>query len=264
MRSSKTRLIIGIFILAFFGAFLSCATDKAPLQIENSLPQSELEYYNDSFDRMREDLWDRAGYLYRKEQVQNFRQADLRFENGKLIIRTQTGSFSKGGLSSKYALRGDFDIQLNCRMDFIKGTSGMDIDQMFNFGVFDKSLKIGKMSFAIIGLSMKGGDDRGYLFSNCVVGGRRKGGGSQKTENFNGAFRILRTGKTISTLYKKAETPEWTQMNTFRVTDNDMLIGFQLRNFFGKRTTIQATQSISAEFDNFRINAAHEIIEEEI
>ena len=264
MRNKKAGFIIGFLLLAFLGTLLSCATDKAPLQIENSLSQSELEYYNDSFDRMREDLWDRAGYLYREEQVQNFRQADMRFDNGKLIIRTKTGSFSKGGLSSKYALSGDFDIQLDCRIDFIKGISGRDMDQMFNFGVFDISRKIGKMSIAIIGLSMKGGDDRGYLFSNCVVGGRRKGGGSQKTENFNGAFRILRTGKTISTLYKNAGTPEWTQMNAFRVTDNDMLIGFQLRNFFGNRTTIRATQSISAEFDNFRINAAQEIIEGEI
>ena len=110
---------------------------------------------------MREDLWDRAGYLYREEQVQNFKQADLRFDNGKLIIRTQAGSFSKGGLSSKYVLRGDFDIQLNCRMDFIKGISSRDMDQAFNFGVFDKSLKIGKMSMALIGLSMKGGDETG-------------------------------------------------------------------------------------------------------
>ena len=53
-------------------------------------------------------------------------------------------------------------------------------------------------------------------------------------------------------------------MYTFRSTDNDMIFGFQLRNFFIKRTYIQATQSITAEFDNFKINAAQEIIEEEI
>ncbi len=53
-------------------------------------------------------------------------------------------------------------------------------------------------------------------------------------------------------------------MKTFRVTDNDMLIGFQLRNFFGKRTTIRANNSVTAEFNNFKINAAQEIIEEEI
>ena len=262
MRSSKPSLTIGILLMAFCGALLSCATDKAPLQVENSLPQSELEYYNDSFDKMREDLWDRAGYLYREEQVKNFKQADLRFENGKLIIQTQTGSFSKGGLSSKYALRGDFDIQLDCRMDFLKGISGMD--QVFSFGVYAKSLKIGKMSLTIIGLSLEGGFNQGHLFSNCTAKGRRKGGGSRRTENFNGAFRIMRTGKTISTLYKKKETPEWTKVNTFRATDEDMLIGVQVRNFFGNRTTIRANDSISAAFDSLKINAAQEIIEEEI
>jgi hypothetical protein len=262
MRNKKAGFIIVFLSLAVLGAMLSCATDKAPLQVENSLPQSELEYYNDSFDKMREDLWDRAGYLYREEQVQNFKQADLRFENGRLIIQTQTGSFSKGGLASRYALSGNFDIQLNCQMDFIKGITGMD--QVLTIGVFDTSLKKGKMSAAMIGLTMKGGSNQGYLFSNCIVNGKMKRGGSQGTENFNGAFRFVRTGKTISTLYKKAGAAEWTKMYTFRVTDKDMLVGFQLRNFFGNRTTIQANHTISAEFDSLKINAAQEIIEEEI
>lgn len=264
MRNKKAGFIIGFLSLAVFGAMLSCATDKTPLQIENRLPQSELEYYNDSFDKMREDLWDRAGYLYREEQVKNFKQADLRFENGKLIIRTQTGSFSKGGISSRYGLRGDFDIQLDCRMDFIKGISRMDMDQVVNLGVFEKSLTMGKMNTAIIGLSMKGGSDQVYLFSDYVVNGKRIGGNSQKIENFNGTFRILRNGKTISTLYKINGAAEWNRLNNFRVTDNDMLIGFQVRNFFGSRTSIQANHSISAEFDSIKINAAQEIIEEEI
>jgi hypothetical protein len=262
MRSSKPSLAIGILLMALCGALLSCATDKASLQVENSLPQSELKYYNAAFDKMHEDLWDRAGYLYREEQVQNFKQADLRFESGKLIIRTQTGSFSKGGLSSKYALRGDFDIQLNCRMDFLKSISGMD--QVITIGVFDKGLKKGKMNVVIIGLSLEGGFIQGHLFSNCIVNGKRKRGGSRRTENFNGTFRFVRTGKTISTLYRKAGEAEWTKMNTFRVTDKDMIVGFQLRNFFGNRTTIQANHSISAEFDSLKINAAREIIEEEI
>ena len=264
MGNKKAGFIIGFLLLAFFGAFLSCAMDKAPLQIENSLPQNELAYYNDSFEKMREDLWDKSGYLAKKEQMQNFRLADMRFENGKLIIRTKTGSFSKGGLGSNYALRGNFDIQLDCRMDFLKGISGRDMDQWFSFGVFDKNQKMEKITTAGISLSMRGGGDRGYLRSYCLVNGRWREGSSQKIETFNGSFRFLRTGKTISTLYKKAETPEWTKMYTFRVTNNDMLIGFMLRNFFGNRTTIRATHSISVELDNLKINAAQEIIEEEI
>jgi hypothetical protein len=264
MRNEKVEIIIGFLLFALLGTLLSCATDKTPLQIENSLPQSKLEYYNDAFDKMREDLWDRAGYLYREEQVQNFKQADLRFESGKLIIRTKTGSFSKAGLGSKYVFRGDFDFQLHCRLDFIKGITRTDVDQVFALVVIDNSQKFEKPTAADIGLFMKGGIDQGYLFSNGYVNGRRKKGDRHKTDNFNGWLRILRTGKSITTLYKKGGTLEWTQMNTFHITDKDMLIGFSLRNFYSKRTTIRATYSVTAEFDHFKINAAQEIIEEEI
>ena len=57
---------------------------------------------------------------------------------------------------------------------------------------------------------------------------------------------------------------KWEKFNTFPFTENNMLIGFRLQNYFGKRTSIQAKDSIIAEFDNFKINAAQEIIEEEI
>ena len=262
MRSNKIRLVTGFVSLLILSALISCATEKAPLQIKGSLPQNELEYYSDSFDKMREDLWEKAGYLFREDQIRNFRQAELRFDNGKLIIRTRPGSFSKGGLGSKYALRGDFDIQLNCRMDFVKGISGMD--QVMTVGVYDKSLNLRKMSSAIIGLSMKSGLSQGFIFSYGFTNGKRKKGNSQKTENFNGAFRIVRTGKVISTLYKEADKAEWIEMLAFRVTVNDMMVGLQLRNFFANRTTIQANYSISAEFDSLKINAAQAIIEEEI
>jgi len=262
MRNKKDGFIIGFLSLAVLGALLSCATDKAPLQIENSLPQNELAYYNDSFDKMREDLWDRAGYLWCEEQLQNFKLADLRFENGKLIIRTKTASFSKGGLAAKYAFRGDFDIQLDCRIDFLKNTFGMD--QFLNVLVIDKSGKIGKADVVVINLTMGGGMHQGWLGTGAQINGRWNKGGSNKMENFDGALRILRKGENISTLYKMKGATAWNKMHTFRSTDNDMIFGFQVRNFFTKRTSIRATQSISAEFDNFRINAAHEIIEEEI
>jgi hypothetical protein len=262
MRNFKFDFITGLLLLASLSALLSCATDKAPLQIENSLPQDELAYYNDSFDEMREDLWDRAGYLYKEEQIHNFKLADTRFENGKLIISTKTGSFSKGGLGSKYALRGDFDLQLDCRIDFLKDAPGMD--QLLNILVVDKSEKIGKTDTVVINFSKGGMSHQGWLGSGAIINGFWRKGSSKMMENFDGALRILRKGKYISALYKKKGDSEWSKIYTFRVTENDMKFGFTVRNFFAKRTRIQATQSISAEFDNFRINAAHEIIEEEI
>jgi len=53
-------------------------------------------------------------------------------------------------------------------------------------------------------------------------------------------------------------------MNTYRMGGIDMRVGFQLRNFVNTRTTIRANHSISTEVDRFIINAAQEIIEDEI
>ena len=264
MQKKYIKFLIRLLLITIAGTMLSCAADKAPLQTENSLPQDQLAYYSDPFDKIRDDLWDRAGYLYREEQMENFKQADMYTDNGKLVLRTQTGSFSKGGLATRYALRGDFDIQLDCRMDFGKVISRTDMDQLFSFAVLDKSLRAGKMNFVVIGLVMKWGLGQGGVFSNCVVNGKRKRGRMHWTENFSGSFRILRKGKYISVLYKMTETTDWTPKTTFRVTGNDMMVGFQLRNFVNTRTTIRANHSISAEVDRFIINAAQEIIEDEI
>jgi len=264
MQKIPLRFLIGILSITFVGTMLSCATDKAPLLTENSLPQDQLAYYSDPFDKIRDDLWDRAGYLYREEQIQNFKQTDMHTDNGKLVLRTKTGSFSKGGLATRYALSGDFDIQLDCRMDFGKVISRTDMDQLFSFGVIEKSLSAGKMNFAVIGLVMQGGLGQGGIFSNCVVNGKRIRGGTHRTEKFSGSLRILRKGNYIDVLYKKIETTEWTKMNTYRMGGIDMRVGFQLRNFVNTRTTIRANHSISTEVDRFIINAAQEIIEDEI
>ena len=211
---------------------------------------------------MREDLWDRAGYLFKKAQMQNFQQADLRFLNGKLVIRTKTGSFSKGGLGSNFALRGDFDIQLDCRIDFLRGIS--DMDQIFVLLVLDKSQEVEKADVVLINLAMEGGSHQAWIGSNGFLNRRRIKGSAKKIDNFNGTLRIVRNGNYIRTFYKNKGESDWRKIYTFRATDKDMIIGFHLRNFFNKRTSIRAQHSISAEFDNFRINAAHDIIEDEI
>lgn len=262
MSPHNWRFAIIVPLLFILALLLSCAADPSRLKVQNSLPQAELAYYCDHFDKFREDLWDRAGYLNREEQLKNFVQADLRFENGKLIVRTKTGKFSKGGLSSKYWLRGDFDIQLDCRMDFVKGAFGMD--QMFSFGVFDTSTSIEDNNRVVLGLSKKEGAVDVYLFSNYFIGGRKVGGSSRPIDNFSGALRILRKGKHISALYKTSKTAEWSLMGTFHVTDNDLLVGFALWNFFSQRTAIRAELPLAVEIYSFNINAAQGIVEEDI
>ncbi len=142
--------IIVIFLGASLVSFQGCATEKVSFKIENSLLQNELAYYNDSFDKLREDLWEKGSTPYSKEQMSNFRLANMSIENGELKVGTKTGGFSRNGLVSKYTLRGDFDIQVDCHIDFLKTELGMD--QVLDFNVFEKAKGSEKPKAAVIAL----------------------------------------------------------------------------------------------------------------
>jgi len=255
-------LFIGIFLVAFSGFFLGCVTDTATLKIEKSLPQNKLAYYNDSFDKFRTDLWDKAGYLSNKAQEANFKLVKMRIEDGKLRVETETGCFSKGGLTSKYGLRGNFDIQVDCQIDFLEGL--YDMDQLLNFLIVEKGKDLKTMNLATLCLYKKGGDDFNKIFSGFRKDGNFHRGNWYKIKNFDGTLRIVRIGDRISTLCKRKGDVEWKKIDTLRSTPNDIMLGFKLQNFGTIRTSITARSPITATFDNFRINAAEEIIEEDI
>jgi hypothetical protein len=255
-------LIIGTFLVAFSVFFPGCVTDTASLKIEKSLPPNKLAYYNDSFDKFRSDLWDKAGYANNKEQEANFKLAKMWIRDGKLWVQTETGCFSKGGLTSNYGLRGDFDIQVDCQIDFLEGL--YDMDQLLNFLIVEKGKDLETMNLATLGLYKKGADDFNRIFSGFRKDGNFHYGDWHRVGNFDGALRIVRIGDRISTLFKRKGGAEWKKIDTLRSTPNDVMISFKLQNFGGIRTSITARSPITATFDNFRINAAEEIVEEDI
>ena len=259
---NKNRWIISIFWAAFLVFFQGCVTTKAPLRVEKSLPQEKLAYYNDAFDKLRKDLWDKAGYLYSKEQMTNFKLADMRAKDGRLIIETKTGCFSKAGLASKYALRGDFDIQVDCHIDFLEGLQ--DMDHLLNFLVLEKGKEFQALNGVIIGLCKRGGLYESFIFSGQLSNGTYHRGELEMVKSFHGTLRIVRVGEQVSTLYRKKGDNAWKKMDTFRSQAMDVILGFKLQNFVNERTYIKARHPITAIFDNLRINAAQEIIEEEI
>ena len=255
-------MIIAIFLVAFSGFFPGCVTDTASLKIEKTLPQNKLAYYNDSFDKLRTDLWEKAGYIYNKEQEANFKLAKMRIEDGKLRVQTETGFFSKGGLGLKYALRGDFDIQLDCQMDFLEGVYNMD--QQLILLVMELGKAIGVGDFVLLRIGKDGGSDYGEILSESMNNGKYHPGNSHDISNFDGTLRIVRKGSKITTLYRAKEDKEWKTLDTLWSTSNDLGFGFLLQNFDRKRTSITAKAPITATFDNFRINAAEGIVEEDI
>ena len=257
MSSKAVRIVICFILNAILIVIPGCVT-----QIKNSLPQNELAYYNDSYDTLREDLWDKAGHLTLEAQMENFKQADMRIENGKLIVQTKTGSFSKGGLGTKYTLGGNFDVQLDCHFDFLEHAT--DTDQLLQFLVTDSSKDTKDTDIVIIGMAKRAWSWQGYIYCDWKVHGAFKKGKRQKIDSLHGTLRVVRIGNEVSTLYKKMGQKKWEKLNTFSFTENNMLVGFRLQNHFLKRTSIQANDSIIAEFDNFKISAAHKIIEDEI
>ena len=252
-------MIFGLFSVFTYGCVIP---GKVSVKVEKSLPEKQLAYYNDYFDEIREDLWEKGGYLYSEEQVENFKLADMRTENGKLIVKTKTGCFSKGGLASKYAFRGDFDIQVDCQIDFLKGLQ--DMDQLIDFLVVDKSKEVKATDLVKIGLCKRGTLYKSYIYSGYCVKGKYHRGKVKEIGNFHGTLRIFRSGSKISTFYKREGDKAWERMNTFGSTSKDVILGFKLQNFFMKRTYIKARSPITAILDNFRINAAQQIIEEDI
>jgi len=254
-------LIIGIFLVVFWGFFPGCVTDMATLKIEKSLPQNKLAYYNDSFDKLREDLWDKSAPAF-KQHLANFKLADMSFEDGQLKVVTKVGYFSTGGLVSRYAFRGDFDIQVDCYIDLLAGIH--DMDQFIYFVVSEKGVEFQSNNGVWIGVNKKGGKDVSVIFSGYREKGKYHPRNWYEIGNFHGAFRIIRIGNKISTLYKEEGKTAWSKMNTFQSTTKDVMATFALTNFIMKRSRITAESSLTATFDNFRINAAEEIIEEEI
>jgi hypothetical protein len=262
MRKRKSDFIRGFLLLAFFSALLSCATDTAPLPVTDSLPQSELAYYCDAFDSFREDIWERAGFVFSAAQLGNIKIASMTIEDGRLRIDTKTGGFSKGGLVSKFALGGDFDVQIDLQINFVTGE--FDMDQVAGLGVVEKT-KSGKLiRFFTIGLLKKSKNKRGAIFSGYHDRGKFHGYYSHPIGNFSGSVRFVRSGDKMSTFYRKQAQNRWIKMCTMPCGQNDASIGFTLQNFTIDRNSITATHSISAWIDNFTINAAQKIIESEI
>ena len=251
-----------LFFLILFCVSVPFAAHTAEQKIENSLPQEKLARYNDSFDTFRDDLWEKSAWAFEEKAKENFKYADVTIEEGQIKIQTKVGSFSKGALGARYSLKGDFDIQIDCHVDFLKEIT--DMDQQVGFSVVRRGKD--KKDIQFITLLVRKNADTGDRVIDVVIfeRGRFKLAGRHYTENFHGALRMVRAGKKLSARYKKEGQPEWKTICTLSFTDREVFFGFLVQNFKQMSTTIKALAPFTARFDNFRINGAQGIIEEEI
>ncbi|MBW1780602.1 MAG: caspase family protein [Deltaproteobacteria bacterium] len=170
-------------------------------------------------------------------------------------MQTKTGDFQRGGLTSRWTLKGDFNIQVDCHMDFLDKTAGMD--QVLLFVVRDKY----KRYFTIVGLT-KRSDNEPAIFAVFKKGKKPLSRKWERIGDFQGTLRIVRIDNRISAFYKERGDPEWKKIGTFSGMPGEVVVGLGLTNFDSRRTSIRADQPVMATFDNFRINSADEISEE--
>lgn len=225
--------------------------------------EADISAYSDTFGSLNENLWDRAQYTNNDAQLQNFKLGNLEISSGRLRITTRPGGFSKAGLSSRYVFRGDFDIQIDCHYSFKNGRRGMD--QVTGFAVSTKLEDSPTWRVAQIRLE-KWADRRSPRIVFLNVKNRKAVSYQYRdTGDFHGTLRLVREGKKIRALYRAEDAERWQTLGyTSHFTGEDVFTGFVLQNFSPRRKKISAEESLEVVFDNFKINHAKEIVEDEI
>jgi len=224
---------------------------------------SELAYYSDTFETLNEDNWDRAQYTHNAAQLKNFKLGDLDIFDNRLRMRTKPGAFSKAGLSSRYVFRGDFDIQIDCHFDFIRSLRGMD--QYVSFAVSNKPEYAETWWVAMIRLEQRANRRAPRITFLSVKNRKAVVVNPKDTGNFHGTLRFVREGKKMTGLLRREGSQRWHTLGyTSHFTSEDVFVGFVLQNFQVKRKSIDATDPIEVVFDNYKINHADEIVEDDI
>jgi len=229
------------------------SSEASTTDVQKSLPQTQIAHYNDSFEKLRDDIWKRSGVLPGGKNV--FQIPEIGVQDGRLLIKTRTGDFQRGGLTSRWTLKGDFDIQVDCHMDFLDETA--DMDQLLLFVAKDKYNRY----FVSVGL-LRRPDNEPSIFAVFKEGGEPLSRKSDRIGNFQGTLRIVRIGNRITTFYKEHGASGWKEIGKFSGMPGEVVVGLGLANFLANRTSIQADQPVMAAFDNFKINSAQEISEE--
>ena len=255
MRKIEFWLFALCLICLFFLAINASASssEASTTTVQKSLPQSQIAHYNDAFEKLRDDIWKKSGVLPFGKNV--FQIPEIGIQDGRLLIKTGTGDFQRGGLTSRWTLKGDFDIQVDCHMDFLDETA--DMDQLLLFVAKDKHNRY----FTTAGL-LKKPNNEPMVISAFKKKGVRLSRKSDRIGNFHGKLRIVRAGNKITTFRKEYGDSGWKEIGTFSGMTGDVVVGLGVTNFLANRTSIQADQPVMAAFDNFRINSAEEISEE--
>lgn len=260
-----------LLLLVLLLSFSACVTDeravrveKGPAAVQKALSRTELARFCDTFDKFREDLWTTSGYIPREElRGKNFKMADVRVKDGQLRMETKTGCFSGGGVGSNFGLQGDFDIQVDCRLEFLKDAADMEQVVMVNVVDTTKELSDSEMESVSIGL-FKSRRQPSRVQTFYRETGRIRELKTRPCGDFHGAFRVVRRGKTVETMFRDGGETGWKSLGRYTWPASEAAVSLKVQNFGVNREAIGVASALSILFDNFVINSADRIVESEI
>jgi len=231
---------------------------NAPLP---GLSADQLARFNDSFDNLDDDFWEPTYFTREEAQRESFKPGQMLVKDGKLLITTKTGAFSKAGMRTRFYLNGDFDIQMDCELLFSK--QAMSMDQRVMFTLVVKGKQVLEIVKPIVNFIKKSGK-QGMVVTGCSKGWQLRRTYRRQLEGFDGTVRFVRKGKRVVILIKGKQDLAWQKTGWCTVSGKEMFFGFNVENFLPDRISIQADYPVSARFDNFKINSVDKIVESEI
>ena len=230
------------------------------IQFAKSIPQNQLEYISDSYSTFQEAFWEKIQVsLPTVVKESDFQPGEINNFGRKLEIMTKPENFSKAEIASKFRLKGDFDIQMDCDIDFMEERLGGD--HYFFFVNLHDEKKITRRNTVGMSFSKKGEMNPGVLRSVRWSHGRLSEQRKVEITVFQGSIRFVREGQKIITLFKRNTELEWTEMASFSCSSDVFRLVIGLQNFIGRKNIAPAQSSLLAIVDNFKINTAEYIIE---
>lgn len=257
---------IAKYVMAGLLTIIGCVVMLTPgvrlpkIQFAKSIPQDQLKDISDSYSTFQEAFWEKVQLsLPTVVKESDFQPGEINTFGRKLEIMTKPESFSKAEIASKFRLKGDFDIQMDCDIDFMEERLGGD--HYFFFVNLHDEKRITRRNTVGMSFSKKGEMNSGVLRSVWWSHGRLSDQRKVEITGFQGSIRFVREGQKIFTLFKRNTELEWTEMASFSCSSDVLRLVIGLQNFIGRKNIAPAQSSLLAIVDNFKVNTAEYIIE---
>lgn len=207
----------------------------------------------DNFDSLDGNRWVKVvPYLGRNLEKAKFKEVEISSQSGRLILKTAENAYSKGALSSRFALKGDFDVEVWSSLSNIdiKG-----IDKVMFVAVREADKEHKEANITIVQFHKAVNNDQGMFFAASKIGEDFKRGTTYMINSYTGGIRFIRKDNRITIMYKPLNMG-WMELDSYPCSFAPMQILLGVSNFLPTDTPINPGGVLTVYYDDFKINNA--------